>query len=88
MNNQTKVYTFTPMSEIKSFLEEYGNVVGKDEIALVQMIADDLTREQMADRMGLQYKTLAARINKLREDIGVKSDAKLALIFQKNGLID
>lgn len=76
------------MSETKSFIEEYGKVVGKDEIALVQMIADDLPRQQMAERLGIEYKTLAARINKLRSDIGVKSDAKLALIFQKNGLID
>lgn len=75
------------MNETKSFLEEYGKVVGKDEIALVQLIADDLSRGEMAERLGIEYKTLAARINKLREDIGVKSDAKLALIFQKNGLV-
>lgn len=76
------------MSSAKSFLQKYGRAVGEKEILMVQMMANDVPREKMAERLNVKYKALAMRIAKLRKSVGVKSDITLALLFYKNGLID
>ena len=74
------------MNDVKEFLLKYK--VGESDILMVQMIANDVPRTTMAERIGIQYKTLCARINKLRVTFGVKSDVSLTLLFYKNKLID
>ncbi len=71
----------------KEFLEKYGKMIGGEEIAIVQKLSDDVSREKIAEEMGVRYDALLARIKKIRNDIGVKRDGALIKFFYENGLI-
>jgi len=75
------------MIEMETFIKEYGRRATGNELEIMQLMSEDVNKYEMAEKLGIKYKTLAARINKLRSDLGVKTDPKLALIFKQHGLI-
>jgi len=54
---------------------------------LVQMMANSLTRSQMAKELGVQIRALDGRIYRLKGRTGLKTTNKLIIEFYKRGWI-
>ena len=61
--------------------------VTKEEINLVQLAAEDMRMGEIAEKLGIEAKTLSKRFDRIRSKNGCKSIAGLVSLFYREKLI-
>lgn len=59
----------------------------KEQIELVQLVADGLTQAEISLKLGFKQRTVEDRLKKLRSTVGSKSTHRLCLEYYKQGWI-
>lgn len=52
---------------------------------ILQLVAEGLTMQEIADRVGIGYETIRTHIDRLRRKVGVDNKTALAVWAVKNG---
>lgn len=78
------------MAEKKNFsMTVQRETFAKDsDIQLVQLVGNDLTRNQIAVKLKLSPRTIEAKIDILRHSFNCRSVVGLVMLFKRNNLID
>lgn len=62
-------------------------VIGKPHIKMVQMAANDIPREKIAESLNISVRTVESHFDKIRKVLGCKTMGGLIAIFFRKNLI-
>ena len=62
--------------------------VSNSDKELVQMIADDISRAEIAAKLELSERTIEAKIDRIRGRYNCRNVVSLVMLFKRNNLID